>query len=89
MDASLGAKFLDRTFDPLIRGLTTDAARLLADLRADPTLQRRIDELAKVSTEGRLSSAELAEYEAYLSAANVVAILQRKARCHLVDGTTS
>jgi transglutaminase-like putative cysteine protease len=66
--------------DPVGRCLTPDSARQLVALRADPTDQARIDELADKSTEGQLSPEERAEYEFYIAANNVIAILQAKAR---------
>jgi hypothetical protein len=71
---------LDRMLDPVGRCLTPDSARQLVALRADPTDQARIDELADKSTEGQLSPEERAEYEFYIAANNVIAILQAKAR---------
>jgi hypothetical protein len=71
---------LDRMLDPVGRCLTPDAARQLIALRADPTDQARIDELADRCTEGQLSPDERAEYEFYIAANNVIAILQAKAR---------
>ena len=52
----------------------------VAEFRADPELQSRIDELASKSTEGQLTEAERAEYAGYVRANNFVAILQRQAR---------
>jgi len=71
---------LDRLLDAVSRCLTPDAARALIDLRADPETQRRIDELADKCNEGLLSPDERREYEAYVSFANFIAILQAKAR---------
>ncbi len=71
---------LDRLLDPVGRCLTADAARQLVDLRADPTLQRRVDRLADRANEGELTADEREEYETYISAANLIAILQAKAR---------
>jgi uncharacterized protein YnzC (UPF0291/DUF896 family) len=50
------------------------------NLRPDPELQDRIDELATKSTEGQLTTAERAEYEGYVRANKFVAILRRQAR---------
>lgn len=71
---------LDRILDPLAQCLNQEAARYLVDLRADPAAQQRIDELAERSTAGQLTPDERAEYEAYISAANLLAIIQAKAR---------
>lgn len=63
--------------------MTPEVARSIADLRADPLVQARIDELADKSTEGRLSSDEFAEYETYARAINFISVLQAKARAVL------
>ena len=82
-------KALDRLLDPLGRSLTPDAARQLVELRADAAAQRRMDELAGRCNEGRLTSDERAEYEAYVSAATLIAILQAKARAALSGGAAA
>jgi DNA-binding FadR family transcriptional regulator len=71
---------LDRMLEPVGRCLTPEAARQLVALRAEPADQARIDELADRCTEGQLSAEERAEYEFYVAANNVIAILQAKAR---------
>ena len=47
--------------------------------RADPQLQSRIEELARKSTEGRLTEEERAEYSGFVRANKFVAILKRQA----------
>ncbi|HWG43074.1 MAG TPA: hypothetical protein VN688_09830 [Gemmataceae bacterium] len=74
---------LERLLDPVSRCLSRRAARELADLRADEEAQARVRELAEKCNEGTLSTDERAEYESYVMAANVVAILQAKARTRL------
>lgn len=71
---------LDRLLDPLARRLSPDAARTIADFRADAKTQARIDELADKCNEGQLTQQERQEYEAYVEAIDVIAILQAKAR---------
>jgi hypothetical protein len=80
---------LDRLLDPLGRSLTPDAARQLADLRADPASQRRMDDLAERCNEGSLTPEERAEYEAYVTAATLIAVLQSKARAVLSGGAAA
>lgn len=77
------ARILDRLLTPLGDCLTPAVARKLVQLRAEPADQARIEALAEKCTEGRLSSAERREYEAYVSAGNFIAILQAKARKRL------
>jgi hypothetical protein len=74
---------LDRLLDPVGRSLSTRSARELAGLRADAEVQARVDELAEKCNEGTLSAGERAEYESYVMAATVIAILQAKARVKL------
>lgn len=71
---------LDRVFDPLLESLTPAFAQKLVEFRADEELQARLDELADKCTEGQLSSEERREYEAYMKAIDLVALLQAKAR---------
>jgi hypothetical protein len=73
-------RVLDRVLEPVGRCLTPEAARKLAGLRADPVMQARVDDLADKATAGTLSADEQAEYEAYVSAATFLAVLQAKAR---------
>jgi hypothetical protein len=74
---------LDRLLDPVGRCLSPRAARELAGLRADEEAQMRVRELAEKCNEGTLSAEERVEYESYVMAAHVVAILQAKARGRL------
>jgi hypothetical protein len=82
-DTTLPSRFLDRLLDPVGRCLSDDAARALVCLRADDETQAHVRELAEKCNQGILSAEERAEYEAYVMAANIVAILQAKARARL------
>jgi hypothetical protein len=82
-EKTTATRLLDRLLDPVGRCLSRRAARELAGLRADDETQDLIRELAEKCNEGTLSVEERAEYEAYVMAANVVAILQAKARARL------
>ena len=73
----------DRGIDPVIRLLTPEQARAIAEFRGDDCLRARIDELAEKCNEGELTEEERAEYEGYVRANNFVAILQAKARKRL------
>lgn len=70
---------LDRMLNPVGQCLTRDVAALIVALRADPGMQRRLDELAEKNAESRLTSQEQEEYDAYVEALDVVAIFQTKA----------
>jgi hypothetical protein len=82
-DQSVIPGVLDRLLDPVGRCLSAEAARKLIGLRADEDTQAKVRELAEKCNEGTLSVEERAEYEAYIMAANIVAILQAKARARL------
>jgi hypothetical protein len=71
---------LDRLLDPVARCFTVDVARRLAEIRPDPLIQARIDELAAKASDGTLSAAEQTEYYGYVEAIDIVSILQAKAR---------
>jgi len=74
---------LDRLLDPVGAALNPEAARRLLDIRADRKTQAVVDRLAAKCNEGRLSEAERAEYESYVVASGVLAVLQAKARAAL------
>ena len=80
MEKSEGDSILERLLDPISRCLTVESAKALVGLRADPVVAQRIAELAEKCNEGALSAAEQQEYETYIHAGNLVAILQAKAR---------
>jgi hypothetical protein len=74
---------LDRVLSPAGHEMTNEVARWLVDLRADPELQARFDELAEKNTEGMISQEELNEYDEYLQVSSLIAVLQAKARAVL------
>src|SRR5205085_747471 len=67
----------------LAEPVTPQAAKALAELRAGPDVQARIDELAEKCNEGRLSPAEQAEYRGIVEAIDFISLLQAKARDRL------
>jgi hypothetical protein len=83
MASDANISLLDRLLDPVTQALSPEAARRLVELRADEAAQQRIDELADKSTAGSLTPGERSEYESLIHAANVIAILQMKARAML------
>jgi hypothetical protein len=52
---------LSRLLDPVAQCLNRESAQRLADLKMDPTLQARVDDLADRANSGTLSDAEKAE----------------------------
>jgi hypothetical protein len=80
------ARVLDRLLEPVARCLSDDAATALAGLRADEETRARVHELAEKCNEGTPSDEERAEYESFVMAAGIVAILQATARARLQNG---
>jgi hypothetical protein len=78
-----GTVNLERLLEPVSRSLNVEAARKLIRLKADAKTQARVDELAAKCNEGELTSAERAEYEGYVTAGTVIAILRAQAQ-HLL-----
>jgi hypothetical protein len=77
---STTAIHLDRLLEPFAGCLSSEVAAKVANLRADDTMQDRIDYLAERTNEGLLTDEERAEYAGYLHAIDVLAVLQAKAR---------
>ena len=72
--------FLDRLLDPFTDALTPEAASALLNLRADPEVEARVEELRRKANEGTLTPAEDAEYKDFIEAVDFVSIVQAKAR---------
>ena len=66
--------------DLIFRILTREQIRRIADYHVDEELQSRIEELASEANEGELTDEERAEYEGYVQANSLVAVLQARAR---------
>jgi hypothetical protein len=73
-------QILAQILDPVGECWTPAVASRIASLRANPQTQRRLDALAEKNAEGRLTRREEDEYDAYIEALDVIAILQAKAR---------
>ena len=80
---------LAKILDPVAQCFTPEVAKQVADLHADPDVQARIEELAEKCNEGTMTPEETAEYDAYIHAMDVVAVLQKKARTLIVQPHTS
>jgi hypothetical protein len=87
--AARHVQVLDQFLNPIRDILTPEVAQAIADLRASPATQERIEDLAHRHHEGKLGVEELTEYEALVSGANLVAVLQAKARTVLKGRRTS
>jgi len=78
-------EYLDRLLDPVGRLLSSEVAQRLVELRADPLVQTRLDELADQAGQGTLTPQDAAEYETYIQAIEFIAVLQAKARARLAS----
>ena len=74
---------LDRVLEPIAACFTPEAARRLAEQRADPETQARFDELAEKANEGQLSLEEDSDYSELRAAFHLMTRLQAKARFFL------
>jgi hypothetical protein len=72
--------YLERFLEPVTSAFTPELAQRFADLRADGTLQSHVDGLAKKANDGTITPEEDADYKALVDAADLVAVLQLKAR---------
>jgi len=75
--------------DPVVECFTPSVAREIAVLRANPSLQNRLDTLAEKANEGTLTETEGSEYETYAKAIDFISILQAKARNSLLTPSTT
>jgi hypothetical protein len=83
MQGNASASVLDRLLSPISQSLNPENARAIAEMEAPPEDQRRILELAEKCNQGGLTPDERDEYETYVHAGNLIAILQAKARLYL------
>jgi uncharacterized protein YnzC (UPF0291/DUF896 family) len=79
---------LDRMLEPVADLLTPEVARGIVDMRADPQLQARLDELATKANNGQLTEEERQEYGDYVDAIDFIGIFQAKARAVLARTTS-
>ena len=88
MSQSVSSNVLDELLDPVSRCLTREVARSIAELRAPPHVQQKMDDLAEKSTEGTLTPTEMAEYEIRVRTLNFIGVLQAKARAVIAADTS-
>lgn len=79
---------LERLLEPVSQSLNVEAARKLIRIKADAKTQARVDQLARKGNERALTNAERLEYERYVTAGTMIAILQAKARLLLAKNST-
>lgn len=77
---STATSLLERLFRPVGATMTRDAAEQIASWQLDDETQAHLDELADKSNNGVLSKDEAAEYDRYLAALDIAAVLQTQAR---------
>jgi len=76
----MSTSILIQIIEPFAECLTQEAARKLVALKADDSIQGRVDELAEKANSGTLSEAEKSEYDRYLAAFHFVSIVQARTR---------
>jgi hypothetical protein len=74
---------LEEILESVTRAFSRDVAEALVGIKASQSAQDRISELAEKCNEGLLTPTEQAEYESYVSAVDLVSVLQGKARLWL------
>ncbi|MBI3683579.1 MAG: hypothetical protein HY235_24655 [Acidobacteria bacterium] len=77
------AALLDELLDPFTRCPDTESAQRVAEFRIAPSVHERVDALAGRANEGVLTEDERTDYEALISAADLITILKLKARRRL------
>jgi hypothetical protein len=82
------ATYLDRFLGSVTDAFTPEFARKVVDIRIDDELQAYVDALARKSNDGTITEQELAEYKALVDAADLISVLQLKARRFLAEPTT-
>jgi hypothetical protein len=75
-----GTAVLEEMLAPLNDCFGLETARAVAALRVSEKAQARVNSLAEKCNEGKMTSDERAEYEAYVQASTLIGILQAKAR---------
>lgn len=66
--------------------LSREQLEKIIEMRGDAAIAERMTVLGEKANEGELSEDERAEYEAYIEANNLLAILQAEARFRLAQG---
>lgn len=71
---------LDRFLTPVSDAFTPELAEAVSRIRIDDELQDYVASLAVKANQGRLTPEEEAEYKALIDAADLISVLQLKAR---------
>lgn len=83
MDSPAGTSVLEAFLEPLSQCLDEESARRVAESRIGPSVQARVDALAERANNGTLTEEERDEYDSFIDAADLIAILQLKAQQRL------
>ena len=73
----------DRFLDPLAECFTAGVAQQIVELQSDPQSVERLQQLREKANFGNLSDDERVEYEEFVEAMDLVAILKAKAKAVL------
>ena len=73
-------RVLNRILKPLSDSLNEESAQNLTRLKADPIVQKRVNDLSRKCNNSELSSTERDEYHINVTAGEMIAILQAHAR---------
>jgi hypothetical protein len=66
--------------ESLARAFAPDGIKRLVEIRTDPLVQRRIDDLAARFNHGSLTDIERSEYHTLIRTSEFISLLQQKAR---------
>jgi hypothetical protein len=80
----VSARTHDLLFEWILSSIGPEAVHQLLKDGFDPELQAVMDDFAERNTEGELTEAEYAEYEALVSAVDLFTLLRLRARARLI-----
>ncbi|MCG6155739.1 hypothetical protein [Rubinisphaera margarita] len=80
--------FLDRFLTPVSDAFTPELAQAVLQIQIDEELQEHVERLAIKASDGTLTTEEDAEYKALIDAADLISILQLKARGFLAKSSS-
>ncbi|MFO0812388.1 MAG: hypothetical protein U0796_04165 [Gemmatales bacterium] len=85
MPTSFHSSFVSQLLEPVSAALNPEAARKLLRIRYDRKTRQRVAQLARKCNEGELSDEERLEYESFVIAGEIVALLQAQSRTVLAE----
>jgi len=80
MSTTLDSGSLRRFLEQFTETFTPELAEHFANLPPHPELQARLDELGEKANEGTLTEEERSEYQTYVEAMDVIALLRVEAQ---------